>query len=668
MDLFINSTLEFEKVSGEATLPEDPNAWQNEVLQELFKQVPYVSDFEPHVVMDKIDAERGYGFGHVEVSNKTEVQPGTSAEGMQAAGVKHVKIPVIIKNRRLQPFDVMVTEDGKVVPLTEPRLRAAIFRPSAFDITGRTPGDMSMVGQLYPPFRQNFGMGGGVGLGGESMGKMGSATSSLLEQILPTISQADYNAFTQKFASKQLQAAYAANGHATSAAIQKLASWQPVSHAAPSTTPDVVQVRHNDDGTYTVKSASHTFWAPKEETWDRGQVCRVFGTKIAFEADTAGSVTMATGQASQPMQVSPEEDKFELVKDFGLYKVCTDDGKELVGYVFPNLIDIDGTPLPLCLFTNGSQKALQGEISGVSAGQGAALFEGQPRGTGCFYEVLNNGKAQATVPMTIVATLQNPGEEGNDGVVLHARTFDGRQVEIEIQPNLMKVTGVSDEKMLVPDHMNWLPLDRAEDVSLLSTEGGAEITNKMASVTKTIEIRCGGPDCFSFSGAPLTKVASQDKNFLSYDESIFLLGGLGVNLEHANAKLAAAMTLGMPIGVEARQNILTQQQMAEGALKFAAAALNQIPDLRVDLVKEAASIPDPSTVDTVLSLGFINSENLLSFIGSLPKLDESQKKLCELLLAARLGLRELPISALEKAIRAVEEVIVGLKSLAFQQA
>jgi hypothetical protein len=89
--------------------------------------------------------------------------------------------------------------------------------------------------------------------------------------------------------------------------------------------------------------------------------------------------------------------------------------------------------------------------------------------------------------------------------------------------------------------------------------------------------------------------------------------------------------------------------------------------MRRDLVKEAAVIPDPAAVDTVLSLGFLNPENLGTFISAIPEIDASQTKMCELLLAARLGLAEVPAPALEKAIRSTEEVLEGLKVLAFQK-
>ena len=681
MDLFINPKLQFVKVAAEYTLPEDPNAWSNEILQELFKQAPYIADFEPTIVLDKVDAEKGYGFGHAEISNKTEIQPGASVAGLEAAGIKHAKVPIIIKNRRLQPFDVMINEAGEVLPLTESRLRAAIFRPGSFDITGKTPGDLSMVGQLYPPFRQNFGFGGGGGVMGVGMGKTGAAKccakcgkekcacmgkmASILETILPTILPEHYEEFFTKISSNEMQAAYVANRCFTQPALKKLAQWEKAQFPEPDVTPSIVQVSKLAEG-YAVKTASHHFWSPKTEVWDRGQVCKTFGTKLAMDVDMNGSVTMGLDEPKPALDT--EVDKYDFIKEFGIYKCRTEDGKDVIGYVFPNLIDVDGTPLPLYMFTNGSEKAVQGDLVGINVGGGASLFEGPPRGTGCFYQLLPNGRAQATIPMTVVATLSSPGEES--GVVLHARTFDGRQIEVEVQPNIQKVLGVGDTKMLIPETMCWLPLDNAKDVSLMSQPDTANEQTKMASVnpTLTIEIRSSGPNSFSLSGFPVEKIASEQKNFLSFDEALFVLGAAGADLKQSCEKLAAAEHWNATYSVQADRGIVTDRQMMVASVKLAEKVLSEIPDLRQDLVKEAAMIPDPTTVDTVLSLGFINPENISSFVAFLPKIDGAQKKMCELLLASRLGLRDLPTSALEKSIRATEEVIQGLKVLAFQQA
>ena len=85
-------------------------------------------------------------------------------------------------------------------------LRQALFRPQAFDVTSRTPGDQSMIGQLYPPYRQNYGFGGGgiamnaaggMGIGKVGM-KLGSATSALEAYLLGTKTAAEEEAWRRE--------------------------------------------------------------------------------------------------------------------------------------------------------------------------------------------------------------------------------------------------------------------------------------------------------------------------------------------------------------------------------------------------------------------------------------------------------------------------------------
>jgi hypothetical protein len=746
--LFVETSLKFEKTGSEVTLPEDPNAWPNEILQELFKQVPYIADFEPHVVMDRVDAERAYGFGHVEVMNKTEIQRGVSPEGMDAAGVRQARIPVIIKDRKLQPFDVVITEDSQMLPLTEPRLRQAIFRPQAFDITARTPGDMSMIGQLYPPYRQNYGFGGGGATMSVGMGKSGGVISwqeiapylttefiharmtklgsrdvgnpiagervsdpglerastdvvsnlkgepnpthgesvkqaSMLSLILPTINESDYNGFFDQLRSQSIQSALIKNGAATSKSLALLAAHTPMSTektgaAVLGNWPmDVMQIRREDDG-YHIKTASSKCWAPRETLMDRGELVRFAGEKIALDVDNAGSTTAMEGDPNGPQKqmpaaaavgevADPEEDRYEMIKDFGIYKVKDSEGRELIGYVFPNLIDTDGRPLPIFLFTNGSQSAVQGEIVGINVGGGASIPEGSPRGKGVFYEMLSNGRAQATIPMTINATMAANPEEGGE-TTLHAETWDGRPVEVRIQENISRITPM-DGTMLIPAGMNWLPLDNSEEVELVGEAETADAQGKVASRQPWLEvrIRAGGVDSFSFEGMPVEKLARMDRSFLSLDESLFLLAGLGIEPEVAGEKLASAMVWSAPVSVIAKRGLSLPDDLVKSAYASAGARMSNVPNLRINLLKEAAVIPDPTAVDTVLSLGFINPENVGTFISYLPTLDEGQKKMCELLVASRLGLRDVPPSALEKAIRSVEEVIEGLKVMAFQK-
>lgn len=842
--LFLSSSVEFEKTSAQTQLPEDPNTWPHEILQELYKQAPYIADFSPHVVMEKVDGEQGYGLGHVEIGNQTEIQSAATPEAMSAAGLRKVRVPVVIKDGMLAPFDLLVTDDSKVLPLTETRLRAAIFRPQAFDVTSRTPGDQSMIGQLYPPYRQSMGFGGGGGMTTSmGMGKEGSAlesflvsdegektagraanagqgvlngstignlagaaigaathpgnrlegayrgslagtvggaavggaagalkktasafqdfgdqflgadylhapvgtkqsragkkmasgeyapgtldafiakhasavtdvasalargastvgakatkntaaakshataalvrsknlvsklkkTGSILEAIRPTINDSDLWQFKQAIVDPGIQALLHKNAAAVTPSLQILleAPERPkfAEHFASLVQPSVVQLKRVDEG-YRVKSASHLFWQPITQTVDRGEAIARFGEKIVLAADLDGAVTLADGADA----VEPEQDLgmegARSITEAGVYKVQTPEGEEAVGLVIPNLIDIDGTPIPLSVFINGTHATVQSDVVGVPAGDDMLPelpSSDSPQGRGVFASEGPQG-VQATIPLTISASMGgiDPGEP----MTYRAESFTGEQVLVSCQPNIQTVTGTEDGKMLIPIDWVWVPLDQAEQIVLESQEDGLGKAASVAMSFPAVEVR-GSNGIYSVCGHAVEKLAHDEREQLGIDDVMFLLAALGTEQGYGVSKLASAFTGAEPVRVCVGRSIkLAADEMAEATAR-ASATLEELPQLRQYLFKEAASLGDPQAVDVVLSLGFINPENLTTFIGYLPLLEDAQTKLCDILLASRLGnLIETPEGAIERSVRSTEAVLEGLKSLAFQQ-
>jgi len=663
MDLFIDPAVTFEKTAAEVTLPEDPNAWPNEILQELFKQAPYVSDFDPHIVMDRVDGEKGYGFGHIEIGNKTAILPSAGEESAEAAGVHKVRVPVIVKQQKLQPFDVLVTEDSKMLPLTESRLRQALFRPQAFDITSQTPGDHSMIGQLYPPYRQNYGFGGGGATMSAGMGKEGS--SSLLKSVLPNASaESIEKVASQIFEDETLQALFLKNSHSTAGALSTLASalaqgQKKTASVYSMVKAEVAQLLKGDEGGYLLKTANPDYWAPFVQEIHRGEAVRRFGPKIVLAADLNGGVTVAEGPEVQGEEASEEP---ELISSFGTYKVCDLEGGELVGYVFPNLLDLDGTALPLSLFTNGTQAAVQGEIVGSPAtNEIVSLPSGHPRGHGVFWRLGQDGP-EATIPFDLQGSISQEGE-----IAMMGSTFDGHPVQVVFnQPNLEKIT-FDGQTVMIPESFQWLPLDQENEVALASKPEEVGKTAEAKRSMVSVVVRSDGSNNFSFEGLPVEKLGSVEKNFLDLNESLFLLAGLGVEASYGQKKLAEAAYWSQPVQIRVGRMLKTAGKVNKEVYEKAAEALSNFPAWRTNLVKEAATIPDPVAVDTVLSLNFLNPENLTHFISCLPSMDKAQESMCEMLIASRLGMREIPTGSLERAIKAVEEVIEGLKIIAFQQ-
>ena len=80
-------------------------------------------------------------------------------------------------------------------------------------------------------------------------------------------------------------------------------------------------------------------------------------------------------------------------------------------------------------------------------------------------------------------------------------------------------------------------------------------------------------------------------------------------------------------------------------------------------MKEAAVLDDATSADKILGLGFLNEDNVATFIDMLPSLEETSSKMSELLVAVRVGLKDIPESAVERMLFSLESVINGLKSL-----
>ncbi len=721
MSLYLDSkTAQTKTAAARVTLPEDPAGWSQEILQEVYKQVPYISDYDINVVMDRVDAERGYGFGHVEVKSKMGIQPKPGAEGK--VGMKSARIPIVVKEKELYPLDVVITEGAKTLPLTEHRLREALFRPNTFDVTANNPGSASMIEQLYPPHRQNFGMGQGqvvdakmaaenkllsnvqkaLGLsdedihgagekkvnqlgktaapgipntslptnGGPSVreltqGKLSTKVGSILAAISGSVNQSDIEAFNAEVAKPGVKEAYLRNADNTLPAIYKITNFE-VSSAEKTasvilerTRPHVVQVARNDHG-YTVKAASRLLWEPVVQEVDRGHVVRYFGEKIALDVDMAGSVTMADGTGS-PSVEGVEQGQPEPVAEAGTYKVVDTSGRELTGLVFPNLLDFDGSELPISLFTNGSQSAYQTDIVGVRTGDlTSPPVSDVPQGYGCFIRVVS-GVPQVTVPIEVKGTTQDPN--GNQSVM--AEQLDGSPLQItQVQGEQAISQDPASGTTVMPADFKWLGLQRSGEVSLLSSEAAVEEAGVKEGSARFF-LSAIGPDCFALRGGPAEKLAQQD--FLSIDDTLFSLAGLGWAPEQAAEKMAQAVLESAPLQLRAFAEIKTASDARAAGREAAEVKLASFPSLRRNLVKEAAEINDPMTVDTVLSLGFVNPENINTFMTFLPQLELSQTRLCELLLASRLGAQDLDSSSLEKTVKTLEDVIQSLKVIAFQR-
>src|SRR5512140_2087671 len=121
----------FKKAAAFASrLSEQPEMWPQELTSDLFKQLPYLSDYDVNVNLDRVDDGRGFAFGYADVHNKTE----RPEQEHDEAGLPHIRIPVVVQERQVKPFSVFL--DGEqVLPLNEERVREQLFNPATFDLS-----------------------------------------------------------------------------------------------------------------------------------------------------------------------------------------------------------------------------------------------------------------------------------------------------------------------------------------------------------------------------------------------------------------------------------------------------------------------------------------------------------------------------------------------------
>jgi hypothetical protein len=172
----------FEKQASIAKMPDDDTKWPAQVLSSLHQQLPFLSQYEIDLDMQRIEPEAGFAFGHALLMAKNDPTAATASKNPQ----NMVRIPIIVADRLLQPFHTFELA-GNVYPLTAERIESALLNPSMFQGPADQPQrQKSLIDQMYPPYQQRQGFGRVVGDGASSMGinKLSSAFISQYGRVV----------------------------------------------------------------------------------------------------------------------------------------------------------------------------------------------------------------------------------------------------------------------------------------------------------------------------------------------------------------------------------------------------------------------------------------------------------------------------------------------------
>jgi len=669
-------------------LPEDPQKWAESVTTRLREQFPDVATLPLTVEFRKRDEQTGTAIGAIHVvsmdANKT------------------IFVPFIIKDSSLCPLDIwMESKTQAVHPLHKDTFREEFFsrnmddgvdaRPT--DTAGQYFNDPSMWTTTYPPLQGRY--------------SYASAGYPLLDNLSDTFRSEEAADFKKTFIDQPaLLLSFEKRGQKE--IIQKLAkktypNGQDFVASAESLIPrSLASLKKEGPDKYSILSMADGLWDTSDVIKCNREDCLKFLSGISpkpqdvlHDVDMQGEKIIVIKKPSDrgvwlydDMQEKPVE-----ASKFGQYIVKGRGNLMIEGAVIPNVVTFDGKKTGLKIFRGMNHSSCQKSIAGMLVENGGKLKQllkpsdirvGQ---TGTFV-FADSGNVVATVPVTILMNVKHGSYDNGGRELVVKELLSGRKIRIhrqygdlikkEPKPTLgqgaltptQKQEGYSikldvhafvetqPDVYIIPDKMIWLPLEDFSEV----TETPKEWLNKEASHhmdNDPVSLLWSGM-AFELGGNGLEKK--------SYDERTLnaVMANLGVPVEKiasikeeakkkGRVKIHGTATL---IAKIAHQEVIGSDPRF-GKLKKLAAMV------RKNLIKEAAELGGPdkvqgATVDALLALNFLNPENIAKFVAFQPVFERVADYLAELVLASRLGLKEVPESAAVSAMGKLTEVAEAL--------
>jgi hypothetical protein len=625
----------FEKVAY-ANLSPNAADWVHDITKMVYDKIGYVTQFPTRIKMDRVDEQKGYGYGTIKIGDK-------------------IDIPLIVKNFELQALDTFLYQ-GKFFPLSERRIEEIMFNPEVFgkptDVSGM---DQSIYPSNYPPHSGKY------------------TYASLLSQLNSKITAEDKTRFVEKVShDRSIFASFKNKGNLNLIKVALLLEVRPKRDVNSVLTPNVIQIEKLSEDAFVVRATSDLIYAPKEVTMTRAAVVQKFGAEVASTALDRGTYT--TIQGTRPFKPTIFEDveggKAQKVTSQGRYEVRTMEGDRRLGWVYPNVVDFDLKKKGDKLFTDGDAHALQSDIMGLDIDSASVPEDGneppyaeiEQGKTGVFCISRGGKSSLCTIPVTITSPIFDQGTHMRFEVSDHF----GTPFIIEIAPGAKSITKSKNQHnvyvlpadarfMNVGRHVTRLQ-DSPKDFEM------RENAMKIAEAKDVVIVTCDDGNVFNIAGTNLGTIAS-DARGVGHTKAKWHLVTLGCSPSDADHVLCKAKENGTAKVVGTKLLITQAEKRAEVFREKVLPLLEKVPNLKADLIKEASVIDDEEVVDKVLSLNFLTPENINTFLQYLPAFEDAASKLAQLLIAIRIGLKRVPEPAVKNAMQGLEVTIAGLRSM-----
>jgi len=653
---------------GRVRIPNNFGDWQDAILKELYKTVPQSLKLSVRLVYKDKDEEKGYAVGSILIVSKSDGKKAT--------------VPFVIKDFSMFPLDVFIVDKGLFLPLSEAYFKKHFDNNDIFskaipkrDYDLASPHSSNqLINDLNPPIHTKH--------------------ASVSQEILGTLDRKSIKDFKKKLMDSPESFAALAGNSKAGRILKKLCCEEPaIEKKASSRDIDTLCIERVGFNKYKAFTNSSDEFSPQTEIWDydmlkKAGVCDfTVNNGCFYKGASKASPMVEEDMVSSPVYMA------EKANTLGTYSVRTVDGTLYAGAVIPMVIDFNQNRVRMKYFIGGDKYALQPDFVGVKKDNAIKLDHGsvEPGVTGMFAHETSRGVV-ATVPVTIVSTSK---DEGTNTVDIWARTHLGKNLRLTMSPGLKKIAPVGQNRYILPLEMKFVNL--GSSVKLVNSESSYKALEKVAHRADTQKLRIiGNGLTFSFQTNGIEKYASQDgfsvnAGMLRPFEARCLLMSFGASPQDSETLLKTANARGecSVLGLNFPPLKSDMDKIASEHLGRRNELFEHISKLRCDMIKEAGALISSNdsdlacifvdsddamfkvankksigeTVDTVLSLNFVNKNNITKFVAMKPLIELAASKIAQLLIASRLGVKLIPEEETATVLHNLNYVIEGLNQL-----
>ena len=612
-NLFVKQP-EFEKISS-TNLSTDSAQWTKEIITYFHEEFPQLSHLPTRLTFTQKDDNRGYAIGAIAVGNN------------------NISVPVIIEDFYLKDLDVAVV-GGNTVPLTEESVMMLFTRESAFSQVV-PPEDIDQTTRLFSrdlhvPWSMDKYSSVSV-IDTISSGITKKAQQEFLDHVenSPSLKEGFINNGTysiiEKIAELKCDDAIADDKLAEKIlprnifTIEKTGKFEYTAFLGNSDVDNRVSVKLKEEDVkeaYSTLEKSAAVKEYKEFT---------LASKITSEA----SVVNFDGEKTNFALFSDDADNYNI-KEAGITTVTTPTGKFAI-------------KMPPKLPSTSTNKATTGPK--MSADGTVKLATYKKADFGVF--LLENG---VTKPVFLEKI-------SNINGAIDIEAFDGiNMVKLAMWTGIKKPT-YDEEKAIyyLPKDTNFVKLGNIkENLFDFPTSDDIPSGDWMMNVDGTV-YAFGGPNFEKYAelGHSLNDVCHSDAKWYMVQ-----MGASPMEMEKLALKDGERHYFSSKLSCPRSFSTYIEEWNEK-----IANATNLVDDNLLDLVKHAAVMNDSLTVDSVLSLRFLNKKNISEFFRAIPLYEEVIIGLSRLLLSVRLGLEAIPEEAVKEAMENLTIVTSKLHEL-----